>query len=234
MDLLLIIIEIILISIFLSAFFRVLIGFAKRSKNIKDHKGSYSVEYGKGAKKFIFGLIIFFAILFVIVAYLIKSTRQYNDEEETMIFLTLIGLYLIFVLLIICEVYGIHFIVTKEGIYKKSPWSRNFFARWENMQTIKYDILQVGGYTIKTTKGKIRLNPFLSGLNNLLQDTTQNMFLSGIELPIKCKNCKMNLRIELLIRKGQLNKCPVCGKEINAIDYPVPLRIFIESKSGER
>jgi hypothetical protein len=225
MDLLLEIIEVILISIFTAIICRILIHRVRQSAIKEEDSGRYVIEYGGAIRKFALGCAIGLGALFVGIAIFYQSSLAL-----TLIF-SMIGLYLILILPLFIEAYGTRFIVTKEGISKQSPWSKNFFARWDEMREIKYN-RQSGGYVIKTMTGKLRLDPFLSGLPRLLLDANKRIYQGGVVLPFRCKKCGTNLRIDGLSDKGRLNKCPSCGKTIDPLDYPAPLGIFMDKRES--
>ena len=227
MDLIPGIIEGILFSIIMAIIFRVLLRRVKESAIKEEDSNRYIIEYGGAMRKFCFGCAIALGVFFTGVAIFYYQ----SSLTQTQIFL-MVGLYLILIVPMFIEAYGTRFIVTKEGIFKQSPWSRDFFARWDEMREIKYS-KQSGGYVIKTVKGNLKFEPFLSGLSRLILDANKRIYQGGVALPFRCKKCGMNVRVDGLSDKGRLNKCPSCGNAIDPLEYPVYLEIFMDKrKSG--
>ena len=64
--------------------------------------------------------------------------------------------------------------VTSTGIRKGSPWSRSFFARWDEVESVSYSYFW-DSYIIRTAKGTIRMRAFLDGITFLLEMVSENV-----------------------------------------------------------
>lgn len=64
--------------------------------------------------------------------------------------------------------------VTSRGIRKGSPWSKSFFATWDDIESMSYRYMS-DSYIIRTSKGTIKMRAGLDGISFFLQLVSENV-----------------------------------------------------------
>lgn len=66
----------------------------------------------------------------------------------------------------VMTVHGVSYRVTDDGLEKRSPWSKNFTARWPDVTRVSYN-QTLNQFVVDTTAGPARVGGFLNGLGDL-------------------------------------------------------------------
>ncbi len=146
-----------------------LIGARKRPRQDR-LSGELIAEYGTGAR------ILAVALGMFPVPILVAATRFFTNlsavQQEGRTWLFVLGFFLVFSLPFSIEFFGVSHRLTHEGILKRSPWSKKFHARWEDILSVRYS-MAFDGYIVRTVKGTIRLSSYLRGIHEILGILTE-------------------------------------------------------------
>ena len=132
--------------------------------------GELILEYGWGAKSLALFLL---AIPTVATLGLTKGLTDLQGVDWGFI-LVFFGIFLSFAGPGLIEFFGVSHRLTPQGIRKGSPWSRKFFARWDEIRGISYS-LSFDGFVLQTPRGKIRVSRYLSGLEDFVLAIWRNV-----------------------------------------------------------
>ncbi len=144
----------------------VLAGRRKRGRRLLESR-EIVLEYALGLKGLaVFGIVFWTAVLLI-------STRGLTDVSGWASMGTpLLSAVLVAIVgpisLLAVEAFGTAHILSPEGLRKRSPWSKPFSVRWEEIESIAYS-RSAEWFVVKTSKGKIRLHRYLSGLGDLAE-----------------------------------------------------------------
>jgi len=142
----------------------------KKSARKSESTGELLLDYNRGLKGFaVFGTGFFIFIL------AINAMANWPSLTATvvMVVATIVALGLPALFLLIessCVEYG----VSRYGIRKKSPWSRDFFCPWSSIESIVFSVSSQW-FVIKSREGKIRLHMYLSGLGDFARAVMENV-----------------------------------------------------------
>lgn len=121
--------------------------------------GELVLEYGGGAKALALTLGAF--PLPIVLGAVLTDYNTFRAEAGT--WLVIVAFFLLFSLPFTIELFGVSHRLTEHGIRKCSPWSKKFFAGWEELSSVKYSGVYEG-YVVRTPKGTIRLSSYLRGI----------------------------------------------------------------------
>ncbi len=144
----------------------------KRPPRRDELSGELIIEYGAGVR------ILAIAFFMFPVPFLLAATRLFTDfrplQEEGRLWLTVTTFFLLFSFPFLIEFFGVSHRLAQDGIRKGSPWSRKFFARWEDFISVQYSMAS-SGYILRTTKGTIRLPIYLRGIHEVLGGMAEHL-----------------------------------------------------------
>jgi hypothetical protein len=142
----------------------------KKSARRSESTGELLLDYSKALKGFaVFGVGVYF---FFFAMSMMADWPTLTAYVVMAVAMTLtIGLAA-FALLIesSCVEYGI----SRKGIRKKSPWSRDFFCPWSEIESIAFSASSQW-FVIKSKEGKMRLHMYLSGLEDFAKTVMENV-----------------------------------------------------------
>jgi len=132
--------------------------------------GELILEYGKFLRAFVVVGVLWFPVVFLTAAAIESGGFQDMEATESSEtwpgFLLVFAVYSAFVMPGAIEAWGVGHGITRKGIRKGSPWSRDFYAGWEDVESITFNAS--GQYlVIRTSKGIIRVSTWLHGLGDL-------------------------------------------------------------------
>jgi len=142
----------------------------KKSARRSESTGELLLDYNTALKSLgVFGVGLYF---FFLALTLIADWPSPTGTVVMAVAMTItIGLPT-FALLIesSCVEYGI----SRNGVRKKSPWSRDFFCPWSEMESIIFSASSQW-FVIRSKEGKIRLHMYLSGLEDFAKAVMENV-----------------------------------------------------------
>ena len=81
------------------------------------------------------------------------------------------------------EVFGAEYHLTPAGIGKHSPWTKNFIAPWEDIESLSYNST-FQWVVLRTKEGKIRIHDYIGGRRSLLNAMEAAQATGRLRLPI--------------------------------------------------
>ncbi len=142
----------------------------KRSAQRSESTGELLLDYNKGLRGFaVFGVGFYFFF------FAISLMADWPSLTAAVVMAVAISIAIglpSFALLVeaTCVEYGI----SRYGIRKKSPWSRDFFCPWLSIESIVFSASSQW-FVIKSKEGKIRLHMYLSGLEDFARAVMENV-----------------------------------------------------------
>ncbi|MFA5897020.1 MAG: hypothetical protein WC985_09005 [Thermoplasmata archaeon] len=125
------------------------------------------LAYGWGLKGFATGVTLIWAALFLVTTRGLQNLSEWTPSGFFIVAVILLALVLPLWAFSV-EVFGAEYHVTPDGIRKHSPWTRNFFARWDEIESVsRNQVLE--WTTIRTTNGKIRVHDYIGNRFALLK-----------------------------------------------------------------
>ena len=131
--------------------------------------------YGASRKKAVWGLALIVLGVPLVVAVLISLAENVEDTWSNVVgsslFLCGIGLgpWILFL-----EPYGSYRIVTKSGIFTRSPWNGRFYVSWDEVVSVKW-IPVLDNFFLRTEKGIIAVTPVFENLAYFAQAVLANV-----------------------------------------------------------
>jgi len=140
-------------------------------------------------KKMIIGLSLFlqigpplyFAPIFwpiLDLTFKASDGHTYSFQEAAFVFFFLIFILCILCLLPFYYVIETQFrspIVTTKGVANRSPWSRRFFLRWDDIELVSFTTLMGNEFILKSRKGNIRIICILMNLDKFAKALMENV-----------------------------------------------------------
>jgi len=116
------------------------------------------IEYNSMMKFIAIILYFFFTGLLLIIVAIAKPSPYIP-----IIFAFFFTLFTVLPGSILIETFGVSHRLSKKGIYKHSPWSKDFFVNWNEIEKIISREIH-GQYFVKTKKGMIRFSHTMDGI----------------------------------------------------------------------
>jgi hypothetical protein len=142
----------------------------RRNKRSMDfYAEGVTLTYGRPARLYPLGL----AVAFLSMAVVMLVGREVNNypplvepkyEMATyaaMLFLISLTPWLVFI-----QAFGVRHVVTTQGIFKRSPWSRPLFASWDQIKDVSRSYW-LDAYVLHTSEGTIIVRSTLENMSYL-------------------------------------------------------------------
>jgi len=145
----------------------------RSGKNEDD--GARVLVYAEFRKKAVWGLALIVLGLLLVIAVLISLAESVEDTWSNVVgsslFLCGLGLgpWILFL-----EPYGSYRIVTKNGIFTRSPWNGRFYASWDEVVSVKW-IPVIDNFFLRTEKGIMAVTPVFENLEYFAQAVLANV-----------------------------------------------------------
>ncbi|HYT00762.1 MAG TPA: hypothetical protein VEO20_08875 [Thermoplasmata archaeon] len=137
------------------------------------------MAYGWAWKGFVVGVALAWSVLFLVTSRGLQNLSGWIPSNFAIVGIIIVALVLPLWATAV-EFFGAEYQLTPGGIRKHSPWTRNFFVRWDEIRSVKY--VPTGQYTvIRTEKGKIRIHDWISGKGQLFEALRQGLPSEGEE-----------------------------------------------------
>ncbi len=165
---------------FLALLFQIFILKLRKDRARRDVKsGELILEYGRGFRILMSVTSLILPALILIM--MIIQSKGFQDleplkelVEKWHIFAILLFFTVGIPMPVLMELWGVAHRISKEGIQKGSPWSKDFFLRWGDIRSITYSGLPEW-LVIDSSGGTIRISIYLNGLGDLALAIQENV-----------------------------------------------------------
>ncbi len=130
------------------------------------------LAYGWGLKGLGIGATLFWLIVFVGPAQGFGSPSLLDPSSLALVVVLAVLVFPIWALSV--EVFGAEYHVSAEGIRKHSPWTRNFFARWDDVESLGYNP-SLQWTVLRTRSGTIRIQDLIRNKEALVRALESNV-----------------------------------------------------------
>ena len=143
----------------------------RRDQARKDPRtGELVLEYGRSVRRVPFAAGLFWAVFLPLIV-----LWQGFPAGEDLVWLAFIMAFVATPLAALTvETHGVQHRVSEVGFQKGSPWSRDYFLPWPEVQRISFN-RNASGYVIRSWRGKIRISMVLDGLQDFLHIARRNV-----------------------------------------------------------
>ena len=151
-----------------------------------DQSEAAVLRFSDRRRKAIWGIVIILLVFFFLLASYVGigiPAEPQEDLSQRVLAMTLVmiicGLGPWFILL---EPVGNVRIVTKNGIYKRSPWTGKSFAEWKEIESVRW-IPIIDNFLVKTRSDMFAVNPVYENLNvfadSLMSNVSRSKWLAA-------------------------------------------------------
>lgn len=142
----------------------------RRDKRSMDfYAEGVTLTYGRPARLYPLGLAVAFLSM-AVVMFVGRAVNNYpplvEPKYEIATFATMLFLISLMPWLVFIQAFGVRHIVTTQGIFKRSPWSRPFFASWDQIKDVTRSYW-LDAYMIRTSAGTIIVRSTLENISYL-------------------------------------------------------------------
>lgn len=123
--------------------------------------GLLVLEYGRLLKAFPVGIAAFFTFM----TFYMAMTVTIRTDADLLYAILFVVFWTALTAVFAAEAFGVAFEMDARGIRKRSPWSRGFYASWDEVKYVHFDA-RWEWYVVETLKGRMRLSLLLNGLDD--------------------------------------------------------------------
>jgi len=142
----------------------------RRNKRSMDfYAEGVTLTYGRPARLYPLGL----AVAFLSMAVVMLVGREVNNypplvepKYEMATFAAMLFLISLMPWLVFIQAFGVKHVVTTQGIFKRSPWSRPLFASWDQIKAVSRSYW-LDAYVLHTSEGTIIVRSTLENISYL-------------------------------------------------------------------